>query len=371
MKAGEDILDEHISRSGRHALNIAIRAPRDVPAQVTDERSGLALRSFVDRLVRQSSRWCIVELDVHSSLLDSLYFCRRMRGRLPLLEEFYLKNQHFSSLVTAESDVAQTFLCAPMLRKADFRESRFLPSPVKHMPITHLGCTLHDLAEIHYLKSYPFITELHLDCWNWTETQQSPIVLSTIEKLGVRYSTILSALTLPALHTLTVRDHTAESCRILGEFIKRSACTLTVLSLLSGTLLDEVDLTDRAFRQVNRVTLPVPVRASETMRKLSNSAVLPSLKVLTVMVDKVQFADVESGTNSVTKEEFIAFLGQRQGLRLLRLYCSDLDFTALQDAGLRELENGGLKVTLDNFNSNHDEWKWWKGPYWFPHVTIP
>ncbi|KAF8991854.1 hypothetical protein BDZ89DRAFT_1086469 [Hymenopellis radicata] len=349
-----EILTEHLRRSAAHPLHIAMRVPTRNNDNDDDINVVASTSRFLsmDLVAQQSYRWRVIELVAYSDI----DIADRLQGKLPLLEEFYLKKSFGQG-------------AGPKLRKADFRDSQIMEVPNESIPITHLGVTMNTLMDVGYLRSYASLVELHLDCYQEPLVSPIRITLPTIEMLGVRHSIILDALTLPKLGTLTVRDCTPKSCEILEKFLERSRCRLTVLSLLEGELLAKVDLTRPAFRHVIRVTLPIPEMARTTMSKLSTPGVLPSLQIVTAMVSDVQF-DTE-GERELEAAEFIAFLKRREGLKLLRMYCSDPDFAALQDVGLRELEAAGLAVTLDNFNSNHDEWKWWKGPYWFPLVTIP
>ncbi|KAF8900204.1 hypothetical protein CPB85DRAFT_1256761 [Mucidula mucida] len=364
-----EILTEHLRRSAAHPLDVAMKVPTriDDDAHIVANTIALTSRfSSMDLVTQQSYRWRVIELVAYSDI----NIADRLKGKLPLLEEFYLKKPFGQGTGLHDQELIRTFLEAPKLRKADFRDSQIMEAPNGAVvPITHLGVTMNSITEIEYLRSYASLVELHLDCYQEPLVSPICITLPTIEMLGVRHSIILDALTLPNLGTLTVRDCTPQSCEILENFLERSRCHLTVLSLLEGELLAKVDLTQPAFRHVIRVTLPIPEMARITMSKLSSPGVLPSLQIVTAMVSDVQFG--LEGEHELEATEFIAFLRHRAGLKLLRMYCSDPDFLALQDAGLRELEAAGLAVTLDNFNSNHDEWKWWKGPYWFPVVTVP
>ena len=58
-------------------------------------------------------------------------------------------------------------------------------------------------------------------------------------------------------------------------------------------------------------------------------------------------------------------------LKLVRMYCVEEDFGMLMENGARQLQEAGLSIVLDTFNSDHDDWQWWKGPYWFPVVDEP
>ncbi|KAF8911236.1 hypothetical protein CPB85DRAFT_1304372 [Mucidula mucida] len=366
------ILIEHLRRSAEHPLRIGIQVPlpvidpndSDSDDEVQLVVDQLRFRRLIDLLVHESRRWHTVELEVYSFAVTDLDLAARLRGKLPLLEEFYLKKPPYDPLAP-DQNLVRTFLQAPNLHKADFRDNRLFEAP-SAAHITHLSTTLNVPSDVQYLSSYAHITELHLRSYH-RKPVSTPIILPMIKKFSARLSIILDVLTLPNLETLTVRDCSSKSRESLEKFLERSRCQLKVLSILKGQLLAELDLRGPAFRYVNRLTLPVPQNTLETMAKMSDPAVLPSLEVVTLMIKDAQFSEevesVEEGAREL-KMELIAFLGKRR-MKLLRLYCGDNDFAALQNAGLRELGEAGLAVELDHFNSNHDEWKWWKGPHWF------
>ncbi|KAF9021398.1 hypothetical protein BDZ89DRAFT_1071510, partial [Hymenopellis radicata] len=294
------ILIEHLRRSAQHPLRIGIQVP--LPVDNSDDSDSdddvhivvdqLRFQLLLEILVEESHRWHTVELEVYSFAVTELDLAARLLGRLPLLEEFYLKKPPYDPN-TPDQNLVRTFLQAPNLRKADFRDNRLFEAPgAAH--ITHLSTTMNAPADVQYLSSYAHLTELHLRSFH-RKPSSTPVVLPMIKKFSTRHSVILDVLTLPNLETLTLRDCASTSCESLEKFLERSRCQLTVLSLLKGQLLADLDLTRPAFRSVNRITLPVPQKTLETMAKLSDPAVLPSLDVLTVMVKDVQFGEeVES-----------------------------------------------------------------------------
>ncbi|KAF8989174.1 hypothetical protein BDZ89DRAFT_1087478, partial [Hymenopellis radicata] len=362
-----DTLGEHLRRSRDHPLRIG------VSILAVQDRG--VLRDILDLLVQHSHRWKVIELnlttDGYLSVTDpELDLKSRVRGRLPLLEELYLKRQSpfRSNVVQAEHRITDCLLRAPNLRKADFPLSAFKAAPVEGTALTHVGARLESLRDVQHISSYKFVTEIHLSCNHDVirDTAASAVIIPQVIKLGVRHSSILTALTLPLLEILAVRDYTPDSCDIIEQFMGRSLCTLKVLSLLKGELLSKIDLTHAAFNRVNGITVPIPSETRQSIAKLSTENVLPALRFITFIIDDVKLED-----DHALASELVKFLRSRPDVKLLRLYCSRRDVEILREGGLAEMESEGkLSVTLNtDYKSRpgmETGWRWWKGPYWLP-----
>ncbi|KAF8909937.1 hypothetical protein CPB85DRAFT_698894 [Mucidula mucida] len=368
-----DALREHLHRSRDHPLRIGV--------SIRGVQDRAVLRNILDLLVQHSRRWKVMEMnlttDGYLSVTDTeLDLKSRVRGRLPLLEEFYMKRQSpfRSSVVQVEHRFTDTLLRAPNLQKADFPLTSFKAAPAEGTTLTHVGARLASLRDVHHISSYKFVTEIHLSCNQDVvrDTAASPVVLPQVIKLGVRHSSILTALTLPSLEILAVRDSTPDSCDIIEQFMGRSMCTLKVLSLLKGELLSKIDITHAAFNRVNGITVPIPSETRQSIAKLSAENVLPALRFITFIIDDVKLED-----DHALASELVKFLRGRPDVKLLRLYCSSRDVDIMREGGLAEMESEGkLLVTLNtDYKSRpgmETDWKWWKGPYWLPplpHVS--
>ncbi|KIY65804.1 hypothetical protein CYLTODRAFT_492000 [Cylindrobasidium torrendii FP15055 ss-10] len=349
------ILKEYLRRSGGHPLFIGVKSTAHV-----DNDSFVAL---LDILIRQSRRWKVIEISAGISTLESIPH----KLALPILEEFCIKSN--THAVTDETmfmhtDVARTFLRAPTLRMIDYRDGALTPAPGQTSSATHLGCRLPTLTQIVHLETYPSITELHLFCAD-TMGDVDPVVLPCLERLSVLESHTLRALICPSLSTLAVRQRADDSPQDISQFLTQSRCSLRVLSLLDGALLAQVDLSHTALDRVARLALPVPASTLATAARLCSLNILPNLRTITVFVSKEQFQHPEICDAVAT---LLEFRHARAGLRRVRLYCTPIDQRRLMVAGLAELQNDGLEVVMDTYNSVHDDWTWWKGPYWFPEV---
>lgn len=185
-----------------------------------------------------------------------------------------------------------------------------------------------------------------------------PALMPAVEQLAVKTSPILNFLTLTNLTTLAIREQPQSTRHNLTAFMERSDCSLRVLSLLSGQLLSWVGLSGKPYHLVERITLPVPQLIEASMGNLSDPSIFPSLR--TVMVSGRQFAQPK------LRSDFIRFLTRRfemTKLKLVCMYCVEEDFGMLMENGARQLQEAGLSIVLDTFYSDHDDWRWWKGPY--------
>ncbi|KIY71810.1 hypothetical protein CYLTODRAFT_418524, partial [Cylindrobasidium torrendii FP15055 ss-10] len=363
-------------------------------------------------LLAECHRWKICEMLANRPTYIELSRTTTFDGRnYPLLEEFYLKTSGqsmWAADIRVHSKVVKRMMTAPRLRSLDARDAYLLLCPGNNTTITHLGTRVCNFDEISKLQSYQSLTELHIICdWPYRLSPAfKPITLPNVRKLSSGNSPVLQYLILPNLTTLTLREFERCAPHNLMKFLDHSQCRLDVLSLLSAKLLASVDLTSHHFRSVHRLSVPMGYpHVLECLSYLEDKETLPNLGIVSIMSNpktgpvfhtspnfiQPDLPDdlEEQGFGEAYTEERLALMAQRDAdpkllrgstmnflkkrfrgggsLKLVRLCCDVGDLHALLDAGLRELKSEGLLVMLDQLNSNHDGWMWWRGPYWFTH----
>lgn len=204
---------------------------------VLDAHTSDVAKELLRSLVRVSSQWRDVRLEMHSKFFQRL---AAVKGRLPLLESIHVE-QNSNNSETRGGIVAtplnKLFQTAPSLRSLTcigFKNTGALQLPWAQLNHYRNNEPMLEFESIDVLEQMPnlcslWIEEANLDASEETEGPELPY----LRKLTCQDGGLLPFLTAPSLEEVSLGSH--YDIGELVDFIERSSCNLTTLSFTASS----------------------------------------------------------------------------------------------------------------------------------------
>ena len=234
-------IDEWLSRSGQLPLNITICYgyhdwdDRDISDLLTEELQE-QYRQIFKILDQCSSRWRSLNIFIPPTLLQLL----QRPDHLPMLEQLRI-----ASCMTDPKPIIDfpPASCLTTVEIRQFRNYKYSISPfigIHWDTVTHFSIqSISRDTLLEFLSKNPQLVQCTIRkvCSN-SRLNPSPIVSSeSLTYLSIHHNSgpfqVLDCITLPCLETLVLGSITSNNSNPIISFLKRSACSLHTLSLLS------------------------------------------------------------------------------------------------------------------------------------------
>ncbi len=272
-----------ILRSAQHPLEIVFELEND-------DKEDAAVQAF-RVILEESYLWRSTDLQMSLTLLERL---KVVRGKILCLESLTMKTSYIlrSSRVELPEDFRSAFIKASCLRKVALHDTHGLGDFMFPRHITHLATFVGNLSN---LALYRSLVECHLLANPASDPNivfTHHIHLPNLRRLFVLSPCLLSYLCLPSLEDPMICAANASDIHgvvvVMNEFVRRSRCTLTSLSIHSPVTFHQVFIKDCLLLMDSLVSLEISlfwnVEVNVIFDALAFIEFLPNLQHLSLWI---------------------------------------------------------------------------------------
>lgn len=229
------ILDTWLSRSHNFPLSISIVIPRNHSFQ-----------PHIDKIISQSHRWVTASVGISSLDIPCL---SALKGRLPSLQTLVLDLHDFNPL---DLEATSSFDEAPALRDLELLNitiSHLMNFRISWSQLTRFVCNsgkfiLYEIIDVLRHMSSLVSFETYCTCLSVdNDARLHPLTttMPSLRRMSCGFSPwVFKYLVLPALEEIVVLwDSRFRFAPFLDSLLRRSSCSLQVLHMKGGTLLDD------------------------------------------------------------------------------------------------------------------------------------
>ncbi|SJK98763.1 uncharacterized protein ARMOST_02032 [Armillaria ostoyae] len=304
-----------IPRSAQHPLDIVFELE-------DDDKQDAAVQVF-PMILEESYRWRSMVLQIPLTLLEQM---KMVREKIPCLESLTMKTLWISyhSREELPEDIRSAFIDAPRLQKVVLDRTHGFGNFMFPHHITHLATYMSNvsdleayqsLVECHFIDEYP---DVIIDI-------PHPIHLPNVRRLFVSSSQLLSYLHLPSLDNLMIcslneSDSVHDVVSVMNEFVHRSRCSLTSLSIHNSVSYYQVFIEDCLLLMDSLVSLEIGFirRENAMFDALTSIGFLPNLQHLSLLI-------LTSIEPSLWDQLTTLISSRSRYLRSIRISCGDSD----------------------------------------------
>ncbi len=330
-------LQTMILRSAQH--------PLDIVFEIEDSDKHDAAFQVFPMILEESYGWRSMVLQIPLTLLEEM---KMVREKIPCLESLTMKTAFipYHDRVELLEDIRSAFIDAPRLRKVALHHTHGLGDFMFPLHITHLATYMSNVSN---LEAYQSLVECHFVDYEHPGLVidfPHPIHLPNVRRLFVSSSHLLSYLRLPSLDNLMIcsiseADSVHGAISVMNEFVHRSRCSLTSLSVHNSVSFYQDFIEDCLLFMDSLVSLEIRfIRTENDMfDALTSIEFLPNLQHLSLLIPtSIEPSLWDQLTDMISSRS--------RYLRSIRISCGDPDDVERINEHLAPLQPPGLSMIV-------------------------